>query len=98
MDQGLLNGHEFAISTQLTADDTANKKANIVLGNWKEFIIGEQLRMESEFFKEGSITDDDGKMLSALDNDITILRIISTHDFGVRHEQSFVIADEVHTA
>ncbi len=97
MDEEKLNGHTFAISTQLTADDTANRKASLVLGNWAEFMIGEQLQMESEFFKEGSITDEEGRAISALDNDMTILRIISTHDFGVRHEKSFVIADEVHT-
>ena len=97
MDKGQLNGHQFGLSTQLPTDTSANHKTPVILGDWSEFLIGEQLQMESEMFREGTITDDKGITLSAVRNDITILRIISTHDFGVRHEKSFVIGEDVHT-
>ena len=87
-----LSGHEFAISNQIP---TKNEKTSIILGDWSEFIIGEQMDMQSEMFREGSILDDEGNTLSALDNDLTILRIISLHDFAVRHPESFVIADGI---
>ena len=42
-------------------------------------------------FREGTVTDKDGNTISAVDQDCTILRIIDLHDFGVRHEESFVV-------
>lgn len=98
MDKRQLNGYAFAVSTQLPTDGTTNRKVSVVLGDWSEFLIGEQMQMESEMFREGSFIDDDGNTISALSNDTTILRIISTHDFAVRHEKSFVIGENVHTA
>ena len=44
-----------------------------------------------------SITDENGETVSAVDQDCTILRIIDLHDFGVRHEESFVIGKGLKT-
>lgn len=92
MDEGRLNGHDYAISNQLPYD-AAKKTAQLVLGNWADFIIGVQLDMQAEFFREGAITDDEGGVISAIDQDATILRVISIHDFAVRYPESFVIAN-----
>ena len=53
--------------------------------------------MESEMFREGTVTDEDGNTISAVDQDCTILRIIDLHDFGIRHEESFVIGKNMQT-
>ena len=39
----------------------------------------------------------DGNTISAVDQDCTILRIIDLHDFGIRHEESFVIGKNMQT-
>lgn len=98
MDGGKLNGHEFAISNQLPNGTGGNRPTDVILGNWSEYMIGRQGNMESEMFREGTVTDDDGNTVSAVDQDCTILRIIDLHDFGVRHEESFVIGKGVQTA
>lgn len=95
MDAGKLNGHEFAVSNQLPND---GGDTDIILGNWSEYMIGRQGSMESEMFREGTVTDDNGDTVSAVDQDCTILRIIDLHDFGVRHEESFVIGKGLRTA
>ena len=43
------------------------------------------------------IPDENGETVSAVDQDCTILRIIDLHDFGVRHEESFVIGKGLKT-
>lgn len=91
MDSGKLNGHDFAISNQLPVVAGAPSKTSIILGDWKEYMIGRQGSMESEMFREGTVTDEEGNTVSAVDQDCTILRIIDLHDFGVRHEESFVV-------
>ena len=97
MDAGKLNGHEFAMSNQIPVSAASGRPTDIVLGNWSEFMIGRQGSMESEMFREGSITDENGETVSAVDQDCTILRIIDLHDFGVRHEESFVIGKGLKT-
>lgn len=97
MDNGKLNGHEFAVSNQLPNGSGSNRPTNVVLGNFSEFMIGRQGSMESEMFREGTVTDEDGNTISAVDQDCTILRIIDLHDFGIRHEESFVIGKNMQT-
>ena len=97
MDSGKLNGHEFAVSNQLPNGSGSNRPTNVVLGNFSEFMIGRQGSMESEMFREGTVTDEDGNTISAVDQDCTILRIIDLHDFGIRHEESFVIGKNMQT-
>lgn len=98
MDAGKLNGHEFAVSNQLPVGTAAGRPTDIILGNWSEYMIGRQGSMESEMFREGSVIDEDGGIISAVDQDCTILRIIDLHDFGVRHEESFVIGKSMKTS
>ena len=88
MDSGKLNGHEFAVSNQLPNGSGSNRPTNVVLGNFSEFMIGRQGSMESEMFREGTVTDEDGNTISAVDQDCTILRIIDLHDFGIRQEHA----------
>ena len=68
----------------------------MILGRWSDFIIGDQLGMETRLFDQGTVEDEDGT-ISAVDDDCSILRIISTHDFGVRHEESFVVVKDIYT-
>lgn len=92
MDNSKLNGYPFAMSTQLPVKNDIKKTVQLILGRWKDFLIGEQLSAKTEIWHEGTIVVD-GKLISAVDHDCTIMTIISLHDFGVRHEESFVVAE-----
>lgn len=98
MDKGKLSGHDYAVSNQIPSASTTGNASNIILGDWSEYLIGRQGSMETEMFREGSVTDEDGNTISAVDQDCTILRIIDLHDFAVRHPESFVIGKGVKTA
>ena len=96
MDQGKLNGYAVEVTNQLPIGTDANAKCSMILGKWNDFMIGEQLQMEAELFREGTVIDDN-EIVSAVDNDCSILRLLAIHDFGVRHEQSFVLATGIQT-
>lgn len=53
--------------------------------------------MEAEMFREGSAKDENDEIISAIDNDCSILRLISLHDFALRHEESFVVGTGLQT-
>ena len=75
--------------------ETVGGKTQIVFGNWNDLIIGEQGALEITTSREGSWTDDAGNMVSAFENDQTLIRAINNVDAGLRHEESFAVATKV---
>ena len=70
-------------------------KTKIIFGDWNDLIIGEQGALEIETSREGSWTDDAGNLVSAFENDQTLIRAINNVDMGLRHEESFAVATDV---
>ena len=75
--------------------ETASGKTSIIFGNWNDLIIGEQGALEIETSREGSWTDESGALVSAFENDQTLIRAIDNVDIGLRHEESFAVATKV---
>ena len=75
--------------------DTEDGKTKIAFGNWNDLIIGEQGALEIETSREGSWTDEAGNLVSAFENDQTLIRAIDNVDVGLRHDESFVVATGV---
>jgi HK97 family phage major capsid protein len=74
---------------------TTGGKTQIIFGNWNDLIIGEQGALEIETSREGSWTDDAGNLVSAFENDQTLIRAIDNVDIGLRHDESFAVASKV---
>jgi HK97 family phage major capsid protein len=74
---------------------TVGGKTQIIFGNWNDLIIGEQGALEIETSREGSWTDDAGNLISAFENDQTLIRAIDNVDVGLRHDESFTVATKV---
>lgn len=75
--------------------ETAGGKTQIIFGNWNDLIIGEQGALEIDTSREGSWTDDAGNLISAFENDQTLIRAINNVDTGLRHDESFAVASKV---
>lgn len=75
--------------------ETTGGKTSILFGNWNDLIIGEQGALEIETSREGSWTDESGNMVSAFENDQTLIRAIDNVDIGLRHDESFAVASKV---
>ena len=75
--------------------ETKAGKTQVIFGNWNDLMIGEQGALEIETSREGSWTDDAGNLVSAFENDQTLIRAINHVDTGLRHEESFVVATKV---
>lgn len=89
---GTLAGYPYKTTNQI---ETVNGKTCIIFGNWNDLVIGEQGAMEIETSREGSWTDDAGNLVSAFENDQTIIRALNNVDVGLRHEESFAVATKV---
>lgn len=75
--------------------ETSAGKTQVLFGNWNDLIIGEQGALEIETSREGSWTDDAGNIVSAFENDQTLIRAIDNVDVGLRHDESFAVATKV---
>lgn len=74
---------------------TVGGKTKIIFGDWNDLVLGEQGALEIETSREGSWTDEAGNLISAFENDQTIIRAINNVDAGLRHDESFAVADKV---
>ena len=89
---GTLVGYPYRATNLL---ETVGGKTSIIFGNWNDLVIGEQGALEIETSREGSWTDDAGNLISAFENDQTLIRAINHVDTGLRHEESFAVATKV---
>lgn len=91
-DNGTLVGYPYRTTNLL---ETTGGKSSIIFGNWIDLVIGEQGALEIETSREGSWTDDAGNLISAFENDQTLIRAINNVDTGLRHDESFAVATKV---
>lgn len=91
-DSHTLAGYPYRATNLL---ETTGGKTSIIFGNWNDLVIGEQGALEIETSREGSWTDDTGNLISAFENDQTLIRAINNVDTGLRHDESFAVASKV---
>lgn len=84
-----LIGVPFYISNQVSWTDDTVDYVDIFVGDFSEFLIGEQMAMQIESSREAAYYDG-ANTISAFQRDQTVIRALSTHDFNIRHGVSFV--------
>lgn len=91
-ENGTLAGYPYRATNLI---ETVGGKSQVIFGNWNDLVIGEQGALEIETSREGTWTDDAGNLVSAFENDQTLIRAINNVDTGLRHEESFAVATKV---
>lgn len=91
-ENGTLVGYPYKTTNLL---ETTNGKTSIIFGNWNDLVLGEQGALEIETSREGTWTDESGNLISAFENDQTLIRAINNVDAGLRHDESFAVATKV---
>jgi HK97 family phage major capsid protein len=91
LDEGKLKGYEVIESATVGYDST-NSKADFWVGDWSQFLWGVGYDISVEMSREGTFSDGNGNNISAFQNDLTLVRLITEHDFGVKHPEAFVKA------
>lgn len=84
-----LIGIPFYISNQVKWTDDTVDYVDIFVGDFSEFLIGEQMALQIESSREAAYYDG-ANTVSAFQRDQTVIRALSTHDFNIRHSVSFV--------
>lgn len=96
MNQGKLMGLPFAMGNQITYNNDTHKTTDLFLGDWSEFIIGEEMGLEIMASQEATYWDGT-QLQSTFSRDETVLKVTAKHDFGVRHAEAFNVQTDVYT-
>ncbi len=91
LDAGKLKGYDVIESATVGYNGTS-KVADFWVGDWSQFLWGVGYDISVEMSREGTFDDGNGNTISAFQNDLTLVRLITEHDFNVRHAEAFVKA------
>ena len=97
MSRGLLLGAPYQITDQVPVGTDAHALTTMIYGDWSEFIIAQKTAVALAVSTEASFTDEDGNIVGAFENDLTLIRAIERHDFGARIPNAFVHANDIYT-
>lgn len=85
-----LNGYDFISSSTVKYDGTGTPNADFWIGDFSQFLWGVGYDLSVEMSREGSYIDGNGQTISAFQNDLTLVRLITEHDFACRQPTAFV--------
>lgn len=77
------------IKSASVLDYSTHSYADFFLGDFSEFIWGVGYDLSLEISREGTYVSG-GTTYSAFQRDVTLIRLIAEHDFGVKHPVSFI--------
>jgi HK97 family phage major capsid protein len=88
LEQKTLAGYEFVTSASVEKD-SASAYSDFWVGDFSQALWGVAYDLSIEVSREGTYKSG-GTLVSAFDKDITLVRVIGEHDFGVRQPKAFV--------
>lgn len=85
-----LNGIPFLASS--TVKNSTTTWANVWLGDFSEFVWGVSYDISIDVSREGTYVNSAGTTVSAFQRDETLIRLVTEHDYNVKHPVSFIEA------
>jgi HK97 family phage major capsid protein len=85
-------GIPYKTTEQIVTGSDNHGLTDIFLCDWSDFIFGSEVDFEMTSSMEAAYDIGNGTLVSSFSNDQTVLRVLSKHDFGVRHATSFLVA------
>ena len=93
LDEGKLKGYEVIESATVGYNESGSPiTADFWVGDWSQFLWGVGYDISVEMSREGTFADGNGNQISAFQHDLTLVRLITEHDFAVKHPEAFVKA------
>jgi HK97 family phage major capsid protein len=94
LDAGTFFGYPFDDTTNIPIDLNASTESEVYLCDFADVLLGESMNLTIDTSSEASYWDGSA-LQSAYSKDLTLMRVISEHDLGVRHEGSIVVITAV---
>ncbi len=93
LDEGKLKGYEVIESSTVGYNESGSPiTADFWVGDWSQFLWGVGYDISVEMSREGTFADGNGNQISAFQHDLTLVRLVTEHDFAVKYPEAFVKA------
>lgn len=90
MERGMLRGKPYAATTNVPVNLGGGNATEIYLADFADVVIAEAMFV-IDASSQGVYTNAGGSKVSAFQQDQTLVRVISQHDLGMRHESVAVL-------
>ena len=87
---GTLWGFPFRVTSQIPIN-LGTDESELYFADFADVMIAEADSLIVDISTEGVYTDEAGDVVSAFQNDLTLIRVIQKHDFNVRHRSSVAV-------
>jgi HK97 family phage major capsid protein len=92
MAQGRLMMFPYKVSTQIPINlGSGTNETEIYLADFADVVIAEDLNLEVTISNEASFVDGTGATISAFQRDMTLVKVLQSHDFNIRHIYSVAV-------
>lgn len=96
--QPMLLGYPVRVSTTMKVSAASHKPADLLVGDWDRYLIGEYQPLEIFATKEGAYIDATGTIRSTVSNDETAVRFIWQGDMAPEDPTCFIGSTDVWTS
>lgn len=87
---GTLWSFPFRITSQIPTN-LGTSESEVYLADFADVLLAEAGDMMVDVSQEGVYKDEGGEVISAFQNDLSLIRVIQQHDFNVRHLPSVAV-------
>lgn len=93
---GKLWGFPYKATTLVPTNLGGGTASEVYLVDFADAVYGDTMRLEITAFDQAAYTDPgSGQLVSAAQRDQTLIRAITEHDFGMRHDASVAVLTDV---
>jgi HK97 family phage major capsid protein len=89
---GTLDGFPYFLSQQIPTNLGSGNGSEIYLVDMADVVIGDTLNVQVDASDVAAYYGTDGKVVSTFQRDQSLFRVITEHDFNMRHLQSLAVA------
>ena len=96
---GTLKGYPIYVTSQIPNNlGSGSNETEVIFADFAEMMIGDAMALSFAVSTEASYVDTNGDTISAFQNDLTLMRAISQHDFAPAHDEAIAVIRGVNWA
>jgi HK97 family phage major capsid protein len=95
MDEGELLGFPFEFTNNIPANLGGGSQTEFYLVDFADAVIADVPGLEIDISSEAAYVDSTGTLQAAFSQDVTVIKAIERHDFGMRHDVSAAVMTAV---
>ena len=95
MNEGMLMGYPFDFTNNIPANLGGGSQTELYLVDFADAVIADVPGLEIDISSEAAYVDATGTLQAAFSQDVTVIKAIERHDFGMRHDVSGAVVTGV---